>query len=69
MTEETLRKHYYIAKVSGKTSQQYLDKQMSPQKHMIKEMELFENSESVQKDDILGIIDKQRGETVDDISA
>ena len=35
MTEEILRKHYFMAKLSGKTTFQTLEKEQSPQKHML----------------------------------
>ena len=54
VTEEILRKHYFIAKTSGKTTQPMLEKEMSPQKHMIKYQD--------------GNIETVRGKALDDIS-
>lgn len=43
ITEEILRKHYLIAKVSGKTTFESLKKEMSPQKHIIRHQREYED--------------------------
>lgn len=39
MTEEALQKHYFMAKLAGKTTYPTLKKEPSPQKHIIRAME------------------------------
>ena len=43
-TEEILRKHYFMAKATKKTQHNMLNKQVSPQKHVIKAQKLAESS-------------------------
>ena len=62
-TEEVLRKHYFMAKAINKTQHDMLEKQVSPQKHLIK----AKYNRKGQDEKTQGHLNKVRGENIDEL--
>ena len=62
-TEEVLRKHYFMAKATNKTQHDILEKQVSPQKHLIK----AKYNKKGQDEKTQGHLNKVRGENIDEL--
>ena len=60
-TEEVLRKHYYMAKATKKTQLNLLEKEMSPQKHIIKSLG------PIEEESHHGLVSKERAECIDQL--
>ena len=60
-TEEVLRKHYFMAKATKKTQLDVLDKEMSPQKHIIKSLG------PIEEESHLGLVSRERAECIDQL--
>ena len=60
-TEEVLRKHYFMAKATNKTQHTMLEKEISPQKHMIRSTQNRMTGDEKHQ----GLLTKVRSENID----